>query len=223
MLLMMCSMLVAQQADAAETFKHFEQVLSQAQTVRLKFKGRQEVTLNGAAPKSFEYSGELSLKGPNKAFFKLLTGNQEIVMASDGSTLQAGIGGAARRRESPADLRARFFEPSVTRAGLLGILAIPTGYTGKDVEDRRTAFTCSGYRPLEPEDKLRRIGYTVKALPAGRTFEMTLAFDASTGLPRKRTLVGEDAASKSVVVETCEEWILGSDIADAAFTLPGAK
>ena len=223
MILMVFAMLVAQEPDAAEAFKAFEQALAKAQTVRVTFKGRQEVTVKGAEPVSFEFSGELLQKGINQVGYRLVTGKQEILMASDGATLQLGSGGASRKREAPPDLRARFLDPSAARVGLLGVLAIPTGYAGKEVEDRRTAFTCSEFKTLEPEGKLKRIRYTVKVSPSGRTYELTLSLDPATGLPRQRTLVGQDANSKSVVTESYEPWVLGGDIGDDAFALPRPK
>lgn len=220
MILFVAAMLACQEPDAAGAFRAFEEALAQAPTVVLKFKGRQEVTIGEAAPRVFEVSGELLLKGPGKARYRFRVGEQEILMTSDGTTLLVGGAGSSRRREAPADLRARFFEPSASRVGLVGVLAIPTGYAGKEVEDRRAAFTCSKFQSLEPESGCRRIRYEVKVSPSGRTFETTLSLDPLSGLPRRRTLLGQDARSKSVVTEDYEPCLLGSDIEDGAFALP---
>jgi outer membrane lipoprotein-sorting protein len=211
---------LAQDVEAATAFQAFEQTLARAKTVSIRFTGRQEVALGGAPPATFPFSGELLLKGPTLARYRFNNGKADLVIASDGATLQAGLPAAPRTREAPADLRARFFEPSVARAGLMAILALPTGYTGKDVEDRRSAFTASAFMPLEPEAGLRRLRYSLTATPSGRRYEITLALDAATGLPRRRTLVGQDAGSTSQVEETYEPWVLDGELADDAFTLP---
>jgi outer membrane lipoprotein-sorting protein len=223
MILLWSALCLAQDVDAANAFQAIEQALARAKTVSIRFTGRQEVVLGDRPPATFEFSGELLLKGPTLARYRLNNGKAEMLIASDGTTLQAGLAAAPRKREAPADLRARFFDPSTARAGLMATLALPTGHVGKDVEDRRSSFTPSDFKALEPEDGLRRIRYTLKASPSGRVYDMTLALDPASGLPRRRTMVGQDAASKATVVETYEPWVLDGELADDAFALPKAK
>lgn len=209
--------------EAGDAFRAFEEALAKAPTVHWKFKGRQEVTIAGAAPAVFEFSGELLLKGTTQARYRLLTGKAELFMGSDGTTLRVGGAGTSREREAPADLRARFFEPSAARVGLVGLFALPTGYAGKDVEDRRAAFSCSDFAWIEPDNGFKRIRYTVKASPSGRSYEATLSLDPDTGLPRGRVFKGQDARATSIVTETYEPGFLGAEIPDGAFALPPAK
>lgn len=223
MILLWSVLVLAQDVDAAKAFEAVEHALARAKTVSIRFTGRQEVAIGEAPPAAFEFSGELLLKGPTLARYRLNNGKGDLYIASDGATLQAGLAAAPRKREVPADLRARFFEPSAARGGLMATLALPTGYVGKDVEDRRAGFTATAFKALEPEDGLRRLGYTLKASPSGRLYEMTLSLDPKSGLPRRRTLAGQDAGSKSKVVETYEPWVLDGDLADDAFALPKAK
>ena len=223
MMLLLATLAALQGVDPAAAFAAMEKALAEAPTVTIRFKGRQEARIGEAAPVTSDFSGELQLKGPRLARYRLNNGKHELIIASDGTSLQAGLAASPRRRESPADLCERFFHPSVAKAGLVAILALPTGYAGKDVEDRRTGFTAADFKALEPEDGLTRIRYTLKAAPSGRSYEMTLALDPASGLPRRRTLVGQDARSTSVVTETYEPWVLGGEIADEAFALPAAK
>jgi hypothetical protein len=216
--------------QAAAQFQKIEDTLTQARTVRIKFK-LESVTHGPRIENKSSHEGVLLLKKGNKVHLSgdnrsnLL--NLTYTMISNGKRMQlrSSALNEPHELETPENLAAavcRF----ASRAGPSCVFMTVTSKEA-NLEDMMDVIKVGEFKELPAEGTTRKISYRLMIEnPMAIKIRGTLSYEAGTLRPLQRSLkitFGEDNGGEATSTELYQDYVLDAEIPDETFAIPDGK